>query len=414
MKYGLIGAKLGHSFSKIIHEAVSDYQYDLVELDKSQLEPFLTKRDFCGINVTIPYKKDVIPYLDSISDEARSIGAVNTIVNKNGKLCGYNTDYYGMKMLIERQGIELAGKNALILGTGGTSLTARAVLNALGVKHIYQASRSSGEGLVGYDEIYRLDVDFIINTTPVGMFPNNDAKLISLDRFDNLCGVIDVIYNPLCTNLIVEAKSRGIKASGGLFMLVVQAIYAKMFFLDEELDLPAIDKAYNLLLNQKQNIVLTGMPSSGKTTLGKKLSRKLDMSFVDTDVLIEQKIGSDIASFIKANGEPRFREIEREVVKEVSSKQGFIISTGGGVILSADNMRNLKQNGLVVFINRSLDLLRPTSSRPLSSNRSDLEKRYAERLPLYKKYADITTDNNADIQTAVENILGGVQKCRSL
>ena len=409
MEYGLIGEKLGHSFSKIIHEMIADYNYELKELSKDEFKEFMQKKDFKCINVTIPYKKDVIPYLDSISLEAKKIGAVNTIINKDGKLYGYNTDYYGLKLLIEKQGINLKNKNALILGTGGTSLTAKAVLTDLGVKKIYQASRKDDNEFISYDKIYDLDISYIVNTTPVGMYPNNNDSLVDLTKFKNLEGLVDVIYNPLNTNLVLQAKELNLKADGGLYMLIAQAVYAIKLFKNIELDDSIIDDVYNKLYKQKQNIIFIGMPSSGKTTIGEIISKRLDREFFDSDKEIEKIINTSIFDFIRSNGELNFRNIESEVLKNLSKQNGIVISTGGGAILNKDNINNLKQNGFIIFIDRPLELLTPTSNRPLTSNFKALKKKYDERIDLYEKYNDLKVVNNKTIDECIDTILGGIK-----
>lgn len=409
MEYGLIGEKLGHSFSKIIHEMIADYIYELKEIAKDDLDSFMKSKDFKCINVTIPYKKAVIPYLDFISEEAKKIGCVNTIINKDGKLYGYNTDYYGLKLLIEKQNVNLENKNVLVLGTGGTSLTAKAVLKDLGATNIYQASRKSEEGLISYNEIYNYDINYIVNTTPVGMYPNNLDKLIEVSKFKNLKGLVDVIYNPLNTNLVLEAKDLGIKADGGLYMLIAQAVYATKLFKDVEIPNSKIDEVYNKLLKEKQNIVLIGMPSCGKSTIAKELEKRLNKAVYDSDAEVEKIINTTISNFIKSNGETNFRNIESSVIENLSKQNGIIISTGGGVILRKENMINLKQNGLIIFIDRPLELLTPTSSRPLTSNIFDLKKKYNERIDLYKKYADIIVKNDKDFNDVIEEIIGGIK-----
>ena len=405
MEYGLIGEKLGHSFSKIIHEMIADYKYELKEISKTDLDSFMKAKDFKCINVTIPYKKSVLPYLDFISEEAKKIGCVNTIVNKDGKLYGYNTDYYGLKLLIKKQNVNLENKNVLVLGTGGTSLTAKAVLKDLNVGRIYQASRKSEENLISYDDIYNYDINYIVNTTPVGMYPNNNDKLIDITRFNNLVGLVDVIYNPLNTNLVLDGKAKNIKADGGLYMLIAQAVYAIKLFKNIELDDSIILDVYNKLIKEKQNIVLIGMPSCGKTTIGKILEKRLNKALYDSDTEIENIINTDISSFIKSNGEKRFRNIESSVVENLSKQNGIIISTGGGVILNKDNIIRLKQNGIIIFIDRNLDKLTPTLSRPLTSNIEDLKKKYNERIDLYNSYSDIKVLNNGSIEEVIEEIL---------
>ena len=405
MEYGLIGEKLGHSFSKIIHEMIADYKYELKEIAKENLDSFMKAKDFKCINVTIPYKKSVLPYLDFISDEAKKIGCVNTIVNKDGKLYGYNTDYYGLKLLIKKQNVNLENKNVLVLGTGGTSLTAKAVLKDLNVSNIYQASRKSIEGLISYDDIYNYDINYIVNTTPVGMYPNNNDKLIDITKFNNLVGLVDVIYNPLNTNLVLDGKENNLKADGGLYMLIAQAVYAIKLFKNIEIDDSIIDDVYKKLIKEKQNIVLIGMPSCGKTTIGKILSKRLNKAIYDSDNEIENIINTDISNFIKSNGEKSFRNIESSVIENLSKQNGIIISTGGGVILNKENIIRLKQNGIIIFVDRSLDKLTPTSTRPLTSNIDDLKKKYDERIDLYNLYSDIKVENNSSIDLVIDEIL---------
>ena len=405
MEYGLIGEKLGHSVSKIIHEMIADYKYELKEIAKDTLDSFMKEKNFKCINVTIPYKKAVLPYLDFISEEAKKIGCVNTIINKDGKLYGYNTDYYGLKLLIKKQNVNLENKNILVLGTGGTSLTAKAVLKDLIIGKIYQASRKKEDGLISYDEIYNYDINFIVNTTPVGMYPNNNDKLIDINKFNNLLGLVDVIYNPLNTNLVLDGKKKNIPSDGGLYMLIAQAVYAIKLFKNIDIDDSKIDEVYNKLIKEKQNIVLIGMPSCGKTTIARILSKRLSKAFYDSDKEIVKLINADISSFIKSNGETNFRNIESSVIENLAKQNGIIISTGGGVILNKDNMNRLKQNGIVVFIDRSLDNLTPTESRPLTSNIEDLKKKYNERIDLYNYYADIKVENNSTLDDVEEEIL---------
>ncbi len=405
MEYGLIGEKLGHSFSKIIHEMIADYTYELKEIAKEDLDSFMKSKDFKCINVTIPYKKAVLPYLDFISEEAKKIGCVNTIINKDGKLYGYNTDYYGLKLLIEKQNVNLKNKNVLVLGTGGTSLTAKAVLKDLGVSNLYQASRKEEDWLISYSDIYNYDINYIVNTTPVGMYPNNLDKLIEVSKFKNLLGLVDVIYNPLNTNFVLDGKELGIKADGGLYMLIAQAVYAIKLFKNIEIPNLKIDEVYNKLLKEKQNIILIGMPSCGKSTIAKELEKRLNKAVYDSDTEVERIINTTISNFIKSNGETNFRNIESSVIENLSKQNSLIISTGGGVILRAENMIKLKQNGLIIFIDRPLELLTPTSSRPLTSNIFDLKKKYNERIGLYKKYADIIVKNDSKIEDAILEII---------
>lgn len=391
MKYGLIGEHLKHSFSKEIHAKIGDYAYEIKEIAPEDLEEFFKKRDFSAINVTIPYKETIIKYLDEISSDAEKIGAVNTVVNKGGKLYGYNTDYYGMSMLIKKCKIKIRGKKVLILGTGGTSKTAHAVVNDMGALSILHVSRQKSESTITYDEAIgeHNNAEVIINTTPVGMFPNSENAPIDISHFKNLEGVIDAIYNPLKTNLILNAKKNKIKALGGLYILSAQGVRASEFFFDCKYPKSMLQNVYHSVLKEKENIVLVGMPSCGKTTTGKILAKDLGRKFVDTDDLIVEKIGMDIPTFFKEYGEEKFRDIESEVIAEISSQNGLIIATGGGAVLRYENVRRLKQNGKIYFINRPLDMLMPTASRPMSSDKEALKKRFVERYSLYKQSADI-------------------------
>ena len=320
MKCGLIGRKLGHSYSPRIHKVLADYDYHLWELEPEQLEAFLHGRDFVGINVTIPYKQSVIPFLDEISDRAKAIGAVNTIVNRQGRLYGCNTDFFGMTALIGRLQLELSGKKVLILGTGGTSRTARAAALHLGAAEVYRLSRNGREGAITYEQAAALhkDAACVINTTPCGMYPAVEGCPLDLDSFPHLEGVVDAVYNPLRTNLVLAAQKRGIAAEGGLYMLAAQAAYASALFRGCEATAAEIDLAYQAVRYQMENIVLIGMPSSGKTTVGRLLAEKTGKVFVDTDELAEQAIGTSIADYFAARGESAFRDREQEAVAAVA------------------------------------------------------------------------------------------------
>lgn len=395
-KYGCIGKKLTHSFSKDIHTRLADYSYELTELAEDEIPSFFEKKDFKAINVTIPYKQTVIPFMDSLSDVAERIGAVNTIVNKNGKLYGYNTDYYGMKALIERIGIDLKGKKVLILGTGGTSRTARVLAEDLGAVSIITVSRNKSEDYITYEEATTAhsDADVIINTTPSGMYPDCESVPIDISVFGKLEGVVDAVYNPLRTNLVLNAKTKGIKAEGGLFMLVMQAVVAVEKFLDKEIPRSVADSVFASVFASKENIVLTGMPGSGKSTVGKLLN--IDgFSFVDTDEEIEKRCGCTIKELISLRGEKYFRDKETEVIKDVSSKGCQIISTGGGAVLRDENIKALKRNGKIFFINADINRLCPTDNRPLSDTAEKLKKLYDERIDTYKKTADVIVPDMA-------------------
>jgi len=389
-KYGCIGKKLTHSFSKEIHAKLADYAYDLIELAEEEIAPFFEKKDFAAINVTIPYKQTVIPYLDSISEVAERIGAVNTIVNKDGKLCGYNTDYYGMKALIERIGIDLTGKKVLVLGTGGTSKTARVVAADMGAAEILTVSRRKTDHYITYEEAVQkhADANVIINTTPSGMYPDCESRPIDITEFTQLIGVVDVVYNPLCTNLVLDAKQRGIKAEGGLYMLIMQAVVAVERFLDTTIAKEVADQVFASIYASKENVVLTGMPGSGKSTVGKCLNIE-GFEFVDTDEEIEKRCGCSIKELIQEKGEAHFRALETEVIREVSSMNCRIISTGGGAVLKEENVRALKRNGKLYFLNADLSRLQATDSRPLSDTQEKLARLYTERMSLYTGTADV-------------------------
>ena len=390
-KYGCIGKKLTHSFSKEIHAKLADYEYELMELTEEEIAPFFEKKTFAAINVTIPYKQTVIPYLDWVSPIASRIGAVNTIVNKEGQLYGYNTDYYGMKALIERIGIDVSGKKVLVLGTGGTSKTARVVAKDLGASKVLTVSRRKTEEYITYEEaiLNHADAEVIINTTPSGMYPDCGTKPIDITPFTQLEGVVDAVYNPLRTNLVLNAKERGIKAECGLYMLVMQAVVAVEKFLDTSIPKEQADRVFADIFASKENIVLTGMPGSGKSTVGNLLHVD-GFEFIDIDAEVEKRCGCSIKELIQAKGETYFRDLETEVIRDVSSQSCRIISTGGGAILREENVRLLSQNGKLFFLDADLNRLQATASRPLSDTHEKLHKLYAERIDIYKSTAHVT------------------------
>ena len=406
MEYGCIGEKLTHSFSKEIHALLFDYDYKIKEIAKDELHDFMTKRDFKAINVTIPYKQDVIPYLDWISDTAKTIGAVNTIVNREGKLYGYNTDFSGMTALIKLNGIETRGKLVLVLGSGGTSKTAVAVAKNLGARQVVRVSRTAKEDCITYADMYERfsNAEVIINTTPCGMYPNIIGEPVDIDAFKNCEAVVDAIYNPLRSNLVIKAKSKGINATGGLYMLVAQAAVAAELFIDASVSEEKIYDVYKKIVATKRNIVLTGMPSCGKSTIGKRLADELGMQFVDTDEEIVKLAGKPISQIFKDLGESSFRDMETEAITTVSAKQNQVIATGGGAILREQNVTQLKGNGTIYFIDRPLEMLITTDDRPLSSNRDDLIKRYNERYNIYCNTADKKIANDSDISAVVNAI----------
>ena len=405
-KYGCIGKKLTHSFSKEIHAKLADYAYDLIELTEDEIAPFFEKKEFAAINVTIPYKQTVIPYLDSISPIAERIGAVNTIVNKDGRLYGYNTDYYGMKALVEKIGADLAGKKVLILGTGGTSKTARVLAADMGAGEIITVSRRNTDAFITYEEAAALhtDAEVMINTTPSGMYPDCESEPIDISAFDKLEAVVDAVYNPLCTNLVLDAKARGIKAEGGLYMLVMQAVVAVERFLDVKIDKDIADKVFASVFAAKENVVLTGMPGSGKSTVGKLL--KIDgYEFFDSDLEIEKRCGCTVRELIVSKGEAYFRDMESEVIRELSSRSGRIIATGGGAILREENVRCLKRNGKLFFLDADLSRLHASHDRPLCDTEDKCAKLYGERIALYRSTADCIVPDLGSPEAEAEYIL---------
>lgn len=396
MQYGLIGEKLSHSFSKEIHESIAGYKYELCEIPRGELDLFLKKRDFSAINVTMPYKKEVIPYLDEISNTADMLQAVNVIVNRDGKLVGYNTDYFGMRDLINRANIDISNKKILILGTGGTSRTSHLVCKDLGASNIIFVSRVKKDGAITYDEAYssHTDAEIIINTTPVGMYPNSSASPLDLSNFSKLCAVFDAVYNPIRTQIVLDAQKRNVHAEGGLYMLVSQAVYAIELFLNKKLDASIKDDVYQKIIKEKENIVLIGMPSSGKTTVGKIIADDFGREFYDLDDEIEKYIGCTIAEYFKSHTEKDFRDIETQISKEISKKNSIVIATGGGCILRKENVDALRMGGRLYFIDRDLQNLTPTDSRPLATKTEAIKKLYEARYNIYISSSDVRIDGN--------------------
>ncbi len=406
MKYGCIGEKLGHSFSKEIHGLIADYEYELRELASEAVGSFMKEKNFIAINVTIPYKERVIPYLDYIDDAAKLIGSVNTVVNRNGKLYGYNTDFYGMTRLINKCGVELSGKKVLILGSGGTSKTAFAVANSMGSGSVIRVSRERKDGAVNYSDMYEshTDADVIINTTPVGMYPNTSGRSVDVSCFPSLRGYIDAVYNPLRPTAVLEAIKLGIPAEGGLYMLVAQAARAAEIFLDVTLSEDTVDQAFNKVMSSKENIVLIGMPSSGKSTVGNLIANALGRKFLDTDEIIRELAGSSIPKIFATRGEAYFRDLESEAVKIASKETKLVIATGGGCVLRNENVDELKKNGRVFFLDRSPDKLIATSDRPLSSDREALLKLYKDRYEIYCSACDVRINGDESAERVANNI----------
>ena len=407
MRYGLIGEKLGHSFSKDIHERIADYTFDLIPLSKEEFKEFMEKKEFAAINVTIPYKKDVIPYLDEMDEHAKAIGAVNTIVNQNGKLKGYNTDFTGFLYMVKKHNVHMEGKKVLIIGNGGASAAIQAVVRHEKAGQLVIVDVVTGNGAISYDEMFssHLDAEIIINTSPIGMYPRIGNAPIDISMFHKCEAVMDVIYNPILTRLCFEAQEMDIKRVNGLEMLIAQAKQSVEFFLDKKIDDQIIDDIYQDMLKERCNIVLIGMPSAGKTTIGKMLEDRMQKEFIDLDDVIIEKAGKSIPEIFEESGEAGFRAIETEAAIEVSKLNNKIIATGGGTIKHKVNMDYLRQNGITIFIDRDVDkLISSDPNRPLSKSSDALQKMHAERLPLYQKYAAYVAVNNSDIESTVKEI----------
>ncbi len=415
MDYGLIGKKLGHSFSAPIHEELGGYRYQLREIpDEAALAEFLRKREFKAINVTIPYKQAVMPACTYLDPAAKAIGAVNTIVNRNGVLAGYNTDYAGAARAMRRGGVTLAGRVVLILGTGGTRRTFTAIARDEGAKEILVAGRSGGDGVLTYAEAARrADVQVILNASPAGMWPHNGECLVDLSAWPALESVFDAVYNPLETRLLWQAKQRGLPAVNGLAMLVGQAKYASERFTGRTIPDEEIDRVHRTLLGRLANLVLIGMPGTGKTRIGRLAAQALGREFVDMDAEIEKEAGMPIPEIFSREGEDGFRARESRVAESLGARTGLVIATGGGVVLRPENPRALRQNGVIVCLQRALDQLAVGGNRPLSSSREALERMLAVRAPLYEAAAHRTVFNTGgppslarrDVLAAFENAL---------
>lgn len=399
--HGLLGEKLGHSYSPAIHMMLGDADYRLFEKSPEELEDFLLRGDFEGLNVTIPYKKAVIPYCAELSDTAKAIGSVNTLVRRaDGALYGDNTDAFGFRSMVARCGVSAAGKKALVLGSGGASVTVQAVLREMGAK-VVVISRSGEDN---YENLSRhSDAALIVNTTPVGMYPNNGEAPLSLDGFPNLEAVLDVVYNPARTALLLAAEERGIPAVGGLRMLVAQAKAAAEQFQHRPIADSEIDRIEDALTKQMRNIILVGMPGCGKSTLAKALGEALGREVYDADSEIECAAGMTIPEIFSRFGEGEFRRLETEALRKLGKLSGAVIATGGGAVLREENYPLLHQNGIIVFVERELSAL-PTAGRPISMQ-SDLAKLYEERLPRYQRFADVSVRNDGSIEELCRRVM---------
>ena len=460
--YYLIGEHLGHSFSAEIHRTFGRYDYELRELAPAELGPFLEARDFAGLNVTIPYKEAVIPYLDRLDGEAAVIGAVNTVVNRDGVLWGYNTDFGGMKASLERLcrpgagpdspcGSEacqaahcapvrtparqslLFGKTVLILGTGGTSKTAQAVCKALGAAQIYRVSRTGREGALTYPQLLQGPVcpELLINCTPVGMWPDPDGLPVELKAVlpPSLRGqcahwprqsaspvppappvpaVFDCVYNPLRSRLVLEARARGLPAMGGLYMLVKQAALACERFTGVPVEDEQVDIICNSLRQDRENLVLIGMPGAGKTTVGRILAQKTGRVFVDSDEEITKRAGKSIPAIFAEDGEAAFRELEAAIIREAALRSGCVLATGGGTVLREENLRRLRQTGRLILLNRPPEALEPSPDRPLGDTPEKVAALYAERCAIYAAAAELCIANTGSPEAAADGILAAL------
>ena len=392
--YGLLGRKLGHSWSVPIHTALGCEGYRLIELEPEELSAFLAQENIGGLNVTIPYKLDVMPFCDEIDEAAKAIGSVNTLARRNGKLYAWNTDAAGFQWMARRAGISLAGRKVLVLGSGGASRTAVAVCRAAGAREVIVISRS---GEHNYENLSRhADAEIIVNTTPVGMYPKTGESPVDLTGFPACQGVLDVVYNPRRTALLLQAEELGIPCSDGLPMLVAQAKAAEEHFFERSIPDSENERILARLRQETTNIVLIGMPGCGKTTVGQALARLTGREAVDIDQRIVEKAGCSIPEIFAAEGEAGFRALEREVTAEVGKGAGKIILTGGGVVKDPRNYASLHQNGRIYHLIRDLDLL-PTDGRPLSQG-ADLAAMWAERKSMYQRFRDVMIENTGTVE----------------
>lgn len=399
---GLLGEKLSHSYSPQIHSFFGDYAYTLIEKGREEVEAFMTEKAFDGINVTIPYKKTVLPYMDSLSEVARRLGSVNTVVKRpDGTLFGHNTDYFGFSYMLEKAGISPEGKKAVVLGSGGASATVCAVLRDKGAGEVVVISRSGADN---YENISRhYDGEILVNTTPVGMYPHVGTSPVNLEAFTRCSGVLDLIYNPDKTALLLDAERLGIPYANGLSMLVAQAKESAEYFGEKKLEDRLIDNVTERLRRKQKNIVLIGMPGCGKSTLGKQIAEKTDRVFVDADRAIEEKAGTSIPDIFAKEGEEGFRALETRVLGELGKEGGQVIATGGGAVTRAENYPLLHQNGVIIWLQRPVETL-PTEGRPLSQ-KGNLGQMYEERKPLYERFADIVTENRFETENMMERVL---------
>ncbi len=400
MQCGLLGRKLSHSYSPQIHAYLGDYAYSLFEVEPENIESFLKNTDFVGINVTIPYKKAVILYCQKLTDVAQRLGAVNTIFrNTEGLLVGHNTDYFGFLFMVQKSGLQLQGKKVLVLGSGGASNTAVAVMEQLGA----QVTVISRTGENNYTNLQKhADTSVIVNATPVGMYPNNGISPVDLGLFPLLEGVLDMVYNPARTRLLQDAEARGLVTLNGLWMLIAQAKEAAQWFTGRKIDDQFISSIYESLHKQMQNIVLIGMPGCGKSTIGKVLATQYNRIFIDADSEIEGRAGCSIPEIFQSGGEEEFRRIETAVLSDLTKISGCVIATGGGCVTKLENYPLLHQNSMIIWLQKDISTL-PTEGRPLSQS-TRLQDMYQIRKPLYQQFADYTVSNDGTVEETLEQI----------
>ena len=400
MKCGLLGRTLGHSYSPAIHAQLGDYSYQLFEKEPEELSDFLQNGDFTGLNVTIPYKKDVVPYCAQLSDAAQALGSVNTLLRRpGGTLYGHNTDYDGFLSLVRHSGVDVRGKKALVLGSGGASVTVCAVLRSLGAE-VVVISRSGEDN---YQNLHRhADASIIANTTPVGMYPRNGQRPVDLAAFPHCVAVYDIVYNPERTALMLQAEALGIPAFGGLHMLVAQAKSASELWQGKTIPDTETPRIEALLRRSMRNIVLIGMPGCGKSTVAAALGEALGRSVHDSDQRIVELSGMPIPEIFATQGEDAFRALETEAIAELSKQSGIILATGGGCVTREENYPLLHQNATIFWLQREISQL-PTDGRPLSQA-GKLQEMYDRRAPLYARFADQIIDNNGTLDDTLKAI----------
>lgn len=404
MRCGLLGKSLSHSYSPVIHNALASYDYELFQVPPEALDSFMRCEDFHGLNVTIPYKKAVIPYCSALTPQARRLGAVNTLVRQHdGSLLGANTDYFGFESTVKKTGLKVNDKKVLILGTGGAAATVHAVLEDMGAKPVF-ISRT-GENNYGNLHLHQ-DAAVIVNATPVGMYPNNGESPVNLDTFPCLEGVIDLIYNPANTALLMQAQKRKIVAENGLYMLVAQAKQSAVLFSGKDIEDTAIEKVYAQLKAKMENIILIGMPGCGKSTVGQLVANLLGREFVDADAEIVNEAKMPIADIFALHGEKGFRAVEAKVLARLGIQSGLVIATGGGCVTVPENYNSLHQNGKILWLKRATEQL-PTEGRPLSKQGA-LEAMYKARQPLYSHFCDISIDNNGSVKEAARAVITAI------